>query len=141
MTLSQPDPYPDDPADGLAGADPLLRALRIQERVSRLGFDWADPRGGWEKVREEIEEVGAELGEMDRNRLEEEIGDLLFSVVNLARLLEVHPGRALARANARFSARFTEVERLAAERGMVVGEASLEELDALWNEIKHAERG
>ena len=127
--------------DGLAsGADPLLRAFRIQERVAEVGFDWAEPRGAWEKVREEVEEVGAELGGASPDRLEEEVGDLLFAVVNLARLAGVHPTTALARANAKFTGRFEAVEELARARGLVLGEASLEELDALWDEVKRGER-
>jgi ATP diphosphatase len=127
--------------DGLAsGIDPLLRAYRVQERVAGVGFDWADPRGAWEKVREEVEEVGDEIAEADPDRVEEEVGDLLFSVVNLARLLRVHPTTALARANVKFAGRFTALERLARARGMVLGEAGLEELDALWDEVKRAER-
>lgn len=127
--------------DGVAsGVDPLLRAYRIQERVAGVGFDWADPRGAWEKVREEVEEVGEEIGGAEPDRLEEEVGDLLFSVVNLARLAGVHPTTALARANAKFSGRFAALEGLARGRGVVLGEASLEELDALWDEVKHLER-
>ncbi len=127
--------------DGLAsGMDPLLRAYRIQERVAQVGFDWPGPRGAWEKVLEEVREVGDELAEADAARLEDEVGDLLFSVVNLARLLHVHPTTALSRANAKFSGRFAALERLARARGVVLGEAGLEELDALWDEVKRAER-
>ncbi len=128
--------------DGLAsGMDPLLRAFRIQERVAEVGFDWPDPSGAFEKVSEEVEEVRHELGAGDADRLEDELGDLLFAVVNLARLAKVHPTTALARANAKFSGRFGALERLALERGVVLGSASLQELDVLWDEVKRAERG
>ncbi|HEV2147861.1 MAG TPA: nucleoside triphosphate pyrophosphohydrolase [Longimicrobiaceae bacterium] len=128
--------------DGLAaGMDPLLRAYRIQERVAEVGFDWPDPGGAFEKVREEVEEVGQELASADADRLEEEMGDLLFSVVNLARLARVHPTTALSRANAKFSGRFAALERLAREREIVLGQASLGELDALWDEVKRGEKG
>lgn len=127
--------------DGIAaGMDPLLRAFRIQERVAGVGFDWPDPHGALEKVREEVEEVGHELGAADEERLEDELGDLLFSVVNLARLARVHPSNALARANAKFTRRFTALEDLARDRGTVLGSASLQELDALWDDVKRGEK-
>jgi MazG family protein len=123
-----------------AGLDPLLRAFRVQDRVSRVGFDWDDPRGALEKVREEAEEVGRELAEADPARLEDEVGDLLFAAVNLARLAGQHPSAALGRASAKFERRFRALERLAAERGLDVAEAGLARLDRLWDEVKHAER-
>lgn len=121
-------------------ADPLRHAHRIQERVARIGFDWPDATGAWEKVREEVDEVRDELGDVGSPRLEEEVGDLLFSVVNLARLARVDAPTALARANAKFARRFGEVERLAGERGVVLGEAPLEALDLLWDEAKRSPR-
>jgi MazG family protein len=123
-----------------AGLDPLLLAFRIQDRVARVGFDWDDARGAWEKVREETEEIGRELEAADPDRLEDEVGDLLFASVNLARLAQVHPSGALARANAKFSRRFRALEGLAAERGVVWGKATLAELDQLWDEVKRIER-
>lgn len=135
---------PEGLLDGLAGGmDPLLRAFRMQERVAEVGFDWPDPGGALAKVREEVEEVGQELdpaGGPDPRLLEEELGDLLFSVVNLARLAGVHPTTALARANAKFAGRFGALERLARARGVVLGRATLEELDALWDEVKREEK-
>ncbi|HEU0300744.1 MAG TPA: nucleoside triphosphate pyrophosphohydrolase [Longimicrobium sp.] len=123
-----------------AGLDPLLRAFRVQDRVAKVGFDWPDPHGAWEKVREETEEIGRELDDADPDRLEDEVGDLLFAAVNLARLAHVHPSTALARANAKFDRRFRALEALAAERGVVFGQAGLEELDVLWDEVKRIER-
>lgn len=122
------------------GTDPLLRAFRIQETVARVGFDWDDARGAWEKVREEVEEVGEELAAGRADLLEEELGDLLFAVVNLARLARTHPSPALSRANAKFERRFRALEALAAARGVVFGEATLAELDHLWDEVKRIER-
>lgn len=128
------------------GLDPLSRAHRIQERVSTVGFDWADARGAFEKVAEELEEVreilesmgSSERGSAGSEALEEELGDLLFAVVNLTRLSGAHSLQALQRANQKFIARFDKLEALAKERGLKLGEASLEELDALWNEVKRA---
>ncbi|HKP74662.1 MAG TPA: nucleoside triphosphate pyrophosphohydrolase [Longimicrobiaceae bacterium] len=127
--------------DGVpAGLDPLSRAFRVQARVAEFGFDWSDWRGAWDKVHEEVGEVRHELEAGDAARLEDELGDLLFAVVNLARLAGAHPTAALARANAKFERRFAGVEALAAERGVVFGQATLEELDVLWDEVKRRER-
>ena len=121
---------------------PLLMAFRLQERAAGVGFDWPDARGPLEKVREELQELEAELppeGTPPRSplpRVAEEIGDLLFAVVNLARKLAIDPRAALERANEKFRRRFERVERLAAERGVDVGRASLEKLDELWDEVK-----
>jgi MazG family protein len=122
------------------GRDPLDHAERVQKRVAGVGFDWASADGAWEKVREEIEEVEKEYAAEDLPRLEEEVGDLLFAVVNFARLAGVHPSTALVRANAKFTRRFSRLEVLAEKRGMVMGEASLASLDQLWDEVKGEER-
>jgi MazG family protein len=122
--------------DGLPPTLPeLLMAFRLQERAAGVGFDWPDESGPADKVREELSEV---LAEADPNRREEEIGDLLFAVVNLARKLRVHPGPALERANQRFVQRFHALERLAASRGIALDSAGLPVLDALWDEVKLA---
>ncbi|HET7230737.1 MAG TPA: nucleoside triphosphate pyrophosphohydrolase [Longimicrobium sp.] len=122
------------------GLDPLQRAYRVQARVAEFGFDWSDWRGAWDKVREEVDEVGVELLAGETEKLEEELGDLLFAVVNLVRLAGAHPTSALSRANAKFERRFGGVEALAAERGIEFGSATLEELDVLWDEVKRRER-
>ena len=125
------------PGGALSGLPPtlpdLLMAQRLQERAAGVGFDWPDASGPAAKVREELAEVEAETSP---ERLDHEIGDLLFSVVNLARKVGVHPGPALSRANTRFTGRFTMVERLAAERGIEMHRAALDALDALWEEAK-----
>jgi MazG family protein len=123
------------------GLDPLLRAHRMQEAVSRVGFDWDAPGGALDKVREEADEIARELVEGDASRLEDEIGDLLFAAVNLSRLLDVHPSAALGRANAKFEGRFRDLERLARARGVSLGEASLADLDRLWDEVKRSRPG
>ena len=140
----------DSIVDGLPGGLPSLhRAYRLQDRAAGVGFDWPTTAGPVEKVHEELEEVKvelAQLGETARDkaptydathdRLQDEIGDLLFAVVNLARKAGVHPALALDRANQKFETRFQEIERLAKERGIEVGEAGLAVLDSLWDEVK-----
>lgn len=137
---------------------PLLKAYRLQERAASVGFDWPDAAGPAAKVREELAEVEAELARApsprrrpvtdDPNtppppgsdRLTQEIGDLLFAVVNLARKAGVDPGTALDRANRKFRDRFEAVERLAGDRGLELDRAGLEALDRLWDEVKAGER-
>ncbi|MEX2583585.1 MAG: nucleoside triphosphate pyrophosphohydrolase [Gemmatimonadota bacterium] len=123
----------------VAGVDPLAHARRVQSRVAEVGFDWPDAGGAWVKVREEIEEVEAELEEGDERRLEDELGDLLFAVVNFARLTNVDPSTALARANTKFARRFGRLEQLAEARNVLLGQAPLEALDELWNVVKGEE--
>ncbi len=135
-------------ADGLpAGLPALHRSHRLQDRAAGVGFDWPDVEGPAEKVEEELCEVRAEIGtsppqanppryDARHERLEDELGDLLFAVVNLCRKAGVHPALALDRANIKFSKRFSAVEKLAKERGLKTGEATLEQLDALWDEVK-----
>jgi len=134
---------------------PLLRAFRLQERAASVGFDWDDVQGPLEKVREELAEVEEQLpqagkrgsGEvaadvehrapaMASKELIDELGDLLFAVVNLSRKAGVAPGNALDRANRKFVERFRGVERLAAERGIDLHSAGLKKLDELWDEVK-----
>src|SRR5436189_1552497 len=124
---------------------PLLMAYRLQERAAGVGFDWPDARGPLEKVKEETREPEGELtpeGTAPRSplpRVEDEIGDLLFAVVNLSRKLSIDPRTALERASEKFRRRFEGVERLATERGVDVGRASLAELDQLWDEVKESD--
>jgi len=115
---------------------PLLMAYRLQERAAGIGFDWPDAKGPMEKVKEEIAELEREQGAGSREQIEEELGDLLFATVNLARKLAIEPSAALERANAKFQNRFEALEKLAEERGLEMGRASLEELDKLWDEVK-----
>lgn len=123
--------------DGLPPNLPeLLLAYRLGERAAAVGFDWPDAAGPIAKVREELAEVEGALADGDRSALDHEIGDLLFSVVNVARKLGIAPGPALERANGRFRDRFGGVERLAAARGLEMPDAGLDRLDQLWNEVK-----
>jgi len=141
-------------AEGLPiGLPSLHRAHRLQERAAGVGFDWPDVSGPAAKVREELAEVeevigehGAEFdthgvpsGDPRHARLEQELGDLLFAVVNLCRKAGVHPALALDKANEKFQRRFEEIEKLAAERGIDVRTAGLPVLDGLWDEVKGAE--
>lgn len=120
--------------------DTLARALAVQRRARQLGFDWDDPRDALDKVREETAEVAALLGPgrdgATRSKLEEELGDLLFAVVNVARMAGVDPGAALERATRKFGERFREVRRLAEKRGLPMPGTPLEPLDRLWDEVK-----
>ena len=131
--------------DGLPADLPALhRAFRLQDRAAGVGFDWPDAVGPAEKVEEELAEVRAEVAAgahaaahgVPDPRLEVELGDLLFSVVNLCRKLGVHPSLALDKANVKFSLRFQAVEALAKDRGIEVREAGLEMLDRLWEDVK-----
>jgi MazG family protein len=125
-----------------AGLPSLHRAHRLQDRAAGVGFDWPDARGPLDKVREEVEEVAAHIDAhgavTDADALELELGDLLFAVVNLARKSGVHPALALDRANAKFTARYGAMERLATERGLEFAALSLEQQDALWDDVKRA---
>jgi len=118
------------------GLDPLHKAHRIQDRVSGVGFDWADATGALEKVQEEIGEVREALDHEEFPRLEEELGDLLFAVVNLVRLAGGHSATSLDRANRKFSRRFERLEVMAAEMDISIPDATLEVLDAIWDEVK-----
>jgi len=120
------------------GLDPLTKAYRIQERVARVGFDWEDHRGALDKVEEELREVRDALASEIPSRVDEELGDLLFAVVNVSRLAGTHPTTALSHANQKFQERFGKLERLARERGIDMRTAGLAALDALWDEVKRA---
>ena len=123
--------------DGMpATLPPLLMAYRLQERAAGVWFDWPDATGPMHKVKEEIAEVERETGHGTRETIEDEIGDLLFAVVNLARKLAIDPRAALERANDKFTKRFQAVERLAEQRGLDLGRAGLADLDRLWDEVK-----
>jgi nucleoside triphosphate diphosphatase len=126
--------------DGAPGALPALtRAVKLQSRASEIGFDWNDARKVLDKVYEETREIEGALASADRRAIEEEIGDLFFALANLARHLDVDPEQATRGANAKFMRRFGHIERGLAARGQRLGEASLEEMDALWDEAKRRE--
>ena len=123
--------------DGItAGLPALTRAEKLQRKAGKVGFDWNDPRAVIAKLREEIDEIEAELDTGSREAQEEELGDLLFCVVNLARHLDLDSEMALKRANAKFQQRFAHIEDCLAEQGIPFAEASLEQMEALWDEAK-----
>jgi len=118
----------------------LARADRLTEKASRVGFDWPDAGGAREKLAEELAELDEAVASGDRDAVEHELGDLLFAAANLGRKLGVPPEEALRGAVARFIARFAHVERELARRGVPHGEATLAQMDALWDEAKELER-
>lgn len=114
----------------------LIKANRIQEKARNVGFDWEEPSQVWEKVDEERREVEAEIERGDKDRLEAEFGDLLFAVVNAARLYGVNPENALERTNRKFIARFNYLEAEVKRRGLNLKDMSLEQMDEIWDEAK-----
>lgn len=114
----------------------LIKAYRVQDKARNVGFDWAEREQVWDKVKEEIDEFQAEVANMDADKAEAEFGDLMFSLVNAARLYHINPDNALERTNQKFIRRFTYVEEHSIRQGHSLKEMSLEEMDALWNEAK-----
>ncbi len=118
----------------------LSRALKLQAKASKVGFDWNDPRAVLRKIREEADEIEAELARAQTRKAGTEIGDLLFAVVNLARHLQADPETVLRQTNLKFERRFAAIERALTARGKAPQDATLAEMDALWNEAKQAEQ-
>jgi ATP diphosphatase len=118
----------------------LTRALKLQAKASKVGFDWNDPLAVLEKIREEADEIEAEIAAGSRPEAGAEVGDLLFAVVNLARHLDADPEAVLRATNLKFERRFAAIEHALAERGISPGQATLAEMDALWDAAKAAEK-
>lgn len=118
----------------------LIKAFRMQEKAANVGFDWERKEEVWAKVKEEITEFQAEVERGDKENMQREFGDLLFSLVNAARLYDINPDTALEQTNAKFRSRFTYVEERSLEEGKNLADMSLAEMDALWNEAKAQER-
>ena len=114
----------------------LVKAYRIQDKARNAGFDWERREDVWEKVKEEINEFQTEVNNMDKEKMEAEFGDLLFSVINAARLYKIKPDNALEHTNQKFIRRFTYVETKAREQGKMLNDMTLAEMDELWNEAK-----
>jgi ATP diphosphatase len=131
------------PAGTLAGVPvalpALTRALKLQGKAGKVGFDWNDPHAVLAKIREEADEIEAELAGGDRVAAAAEVGDLLFAVVNLARHLDADPEAVLRVTNRKFERRFAAIEQALAERGKTPTDATLAEMDELWNAAKKAE--
>lgn len=118
----------------------LIKAYRIQDKARNVGFDWQKREDVWLKVREELNELEAELAKNDAENSEKELGDFLFSVINAARLYHINPDNALEQTNQKFIKRFGYVEQQAKKSGKKLVDMSLEEMDALWNEAKLLEK-
>lgn len=123
-----------------ASLPPLIKAYRVQEKAANVGFDWDTPEGLWDKVKEEIGEFETELRSGNHENMQREFGDLLFSLVNVARKYKIHPDTALELTNKKFIGRFTEVERRAKASGRALKEMTLGEMDEIWNQIKKEEK-
>lgn len=132
--------------DGIARTLPAMaRAEKLQRRAARHGFDWPDIGPVFDKLEEEIGELreawaNAQQDPAARDEVEDELGDLMFVCVNLARFMKVNPDQALRRANRKFEARFRAIEQVLEEQGRVMEDESLEVLDAIWNSVKGVER-
>ncbi|MDE5888125.1 MAG: nucleoside triphosphate pyrophosphohydrolase [Muribaculaceae bacterium] len=118
----------------------LIKANRIQEKVANVGFDWEKPEDVWEKLKEEISEVEAEITSGNQEGMEEEFGDLFFALVNAARLYGINPENALEKTNRKFISRFNHIEKRAKETGKNLKDMSLSEMDEFWDEAKRLEK-
>ena len=125
---------------GLPDALPaLVKAYRMQDKVANVGFDWEKREDVWAKVKEEIAEFEAEVAEMDEKEATEEFGDLLFALVNAARLYKIRPDNALEMTNLKFRRRFDYIEQKAKEKGLTLKEMTLNDMETLWQEAKSME--
>ncbi len=114
----------------------LIKAMRLQEKAKQVGFEWENRAQVWEKVKEEEQELMEAIAGGEQHKIEEEFGDMVFSMVNFARFLNVDAENALEITNKKFIYRFTQMEQLALKKGRTLDAMSLEEMDAIWNEIK-----
>jgi XTP/dITP diphosphohydrolase len=114
----------------------LVKAMRLQEKAKQVGFEWETKEQVWQKVEEEITELKEAIELQDQNKVEDEFGDVVFSLVNFARFLNVDAENALERTNKKFIDRFTQMEQAALASGKSLNELTLEQMDAIWNEIK-----
>ena len=122
---------------GVPGALPsLIKAYRIQDKARNVGFDWEEREQVWTKVKEEISEFEGEVASMDKDKAEAEFGDVMFSLVNAARLYKINPDNALERTNQKFIRRFNYLEEHTIKQGKNLSDMSLSEMDAIWDEAK-----
>lgn len=122
------------------GLPAMVKAYRVQEKTSAVGFDWSEKSQVWDKVKEEVQELQDEIDSKCAERIEEEFGDLFFALVNAARLYGVDPESALQHTNKKFVSRFNYMEEKADGEGKSLGESSLEQMDRWWNEVKKEEK-
>jgi nucleoside triphosphate diphosphatase len=135
------DAQPDGALAGVpVGLPALTRALKLQQKAGKVGFDWNDPMAVLAKIREEADEIEAAIRGGERKEAAAETGDLLFAVVNLARHLDADPEAVLRATNQKFERRFASIEQALAARGKTPGQSTLAEMDALWDEAKAAEK-
>ena len=118
----------------------VIKAYRIQDKARHVGFDWEDRGDVWSKVREELDELEAELKRDDKQRSEAELGDFLFAVINAARLYKLNPDNALEQTNQKYIRRYNYIEQHSIRQGKPLTEMTLAEMDALWNEAKREEQ-
>lgn len=118
----------------------LIKAYRVQDKARNVGFDWEERSQVWEKVKEELAEFEAEVENMDKDKAEAEFGDLMFSLINAARLYKINPDNALERTNQKFIRRFNYLETQTLKKGRKLTEMSLEEMDKYWEEAKRLEQ-
>ncbi len=122
---------------GVPGSLPaLVKAVRLQEKARQVGFEWENSTQVWDKVEEEIGELKEAINDENHDKMEDEFGDVLFSLINYARFLKIDPENSLSRTNNKFISRFTRMEELAGKEGKILAEMTLEEMDELWNSIK-----
>lgn len=123
--------------EGVPGSLPaLVKAYRIQDKARNAGFDWNQRHDVWDKVKEELGELEVEIEKMDNDKMEAEFGDILFSIINAARLYKVNPDNALERTNRKFIFRFNYMEKKVKEQGRSLNEMTLEEMEEIWQEAK-----
>ena len=132
---------PQEAGDGLLGdvpaaMEPMLEAVKLQQKASKVGFDWNDPKAVIAKMREELDELEAEIDGGTANSREDELGDVLFTVANLARHFDMDPASALRRTNSKFRKRFAAMEKAAEERGIPLADLDLDALEELWVDAK-----
>jgi MazG family protein len=113
-----------------------VKAMRLQEKAKQVGFEWEKTEDVWEKVKEEIDELHEAINSEDRSKIEEEFGDLIFSLINYARFLQIDAENSLEKTNKKFISRFNQMEKEATEKGKNLSDMSLEEMNNIWNSIK-----
>jgi MazG family protein len=113
-----------------------VKAMRLQEKANQVGFEWEKTEDVWEKVKEEMEELQEAVRAKEQNRVEEEFGDLVFSLINYARFLQIDAENSLEKTNKKFISRFNQMEKEATEKGKNLSDMSLDEMNNIWNSIK-----